>query len=121
MNFDPPTPDPRDRQQARTSVHEPKGPMRPRVSLTSEQERPGGWSWEVLVEHPGGETTAHALTLSWLDHDYWCGGASAPSRVAQAIIEYVLAHREAPLPECFDAARARRWFPRIDLDLRERL
>ncbi len=103
------------------SLHEPKRSVRPRVVLTAERERPGGWSWEVLVEHPGGETTAHALTLSWLDHDFWCGGASAPSRVAQAIVEYALANREAPLPAAFDAARVRRWMPRVDLDLRERL
>jgi hypothetical protein len=106
---------------ATRSVREPKAAARARVVLSMEHEVPGGWAWEVTVEHQGGEMTVHTVMLSWLDHDYWCGGASAPSRVAQAIVEYVLANREQPLPEKFDVARARRWLPRIDRDLRERL
>ncbi len=89
----------------------------PRVEVQTEEDRPGGWSYLVLVHRSQG-MCEHTVTLSWRDHDYWCGGASAPSRVMQALIEYVLRHDTPPLPARFDAARARRWLPQIDQELR---
>lgn len=89
----------------------------PRVEVGTEHERPGGWSYQVFVHRAEGPCE-HTVTLSWRDHDYWCGGASAPSRVIQALIEYVLRHDTPPLPPRFDAARARRWLPQIDQELR---
>jgi len=58
------------------------------------------------------------VTLAWIDHDYWSGGRCAPSKVIQALVEYVLRHETPPLPAAFDAARARRWLPQIDMELR---
>jgi hypothetical protein len=89
----------------------------PRVEVQTEEERPGGWSYLVIVHRPAGPSE-YTVTLSWRDHDYWSGGASAPSRVVQAVMEYILRHETPALPLRFDAARARRWLPRIDQELR---
>jgi hypothetical protein len=89
----------------------------PPIEVQTEQECPGGWSYSVLVHRPEGVAT-HQVTLSWRDHDSWCGGASPPSRVMHALIEYLLRHDAPPLPAAFDAARARRWLPQIDQELR---
>lgn len=88
------------------------------VRVLEEAEATRGWTYRIEVARGEGVTTTHRVTLGWRDHDYWCGGASAPSRVIQRVLEYVLAHREESLPEAFDAARARRWFPHIDEELR---
>lgn len=90
----------------------------PTVNVATEQNRPGGWSYLVRVTHDDGSDTDHTVRLSWADHDYWCGGASPPSRVVQAVIEYLLRHRPTPLPAAFDAGKARRWLPQIDEELR---
>jgi hypothetical protein len=89
----------------------------PRVEIATEEERPGGWSYQVLIHRDGGPDS-HTVTLSWRDHDYWCSGASAPSRVIQAVVEYLLRHETPALPPKFDAARARRWLPQIDQEIR---
>lgn len=92
----------------------------PAVRVGREREADLGWSYEVTIRR--GETeSAHEITLGWRDHDYWSGGASAPSRVVQCVVEYVLAHWEGAIPERWDAARARRWLPRIDEELRTTL
>jgi hypothetical protein len=95
----------------------PKADHIPRVEVTTEQELPGGWSYQVLI-HRNGHPDSHTVTLSWRDHDYWCGGASAPSRLMQALIEFALKHETPPMPAKFDAARIRRWLPQIDQELR---
>ncbi|GJQ29283.1 MAG: hypothetical protein HBSAPP03_11670 [Phycisphaerae bacterium] len=88
------------------------------VRVLRETATERGWRYVVEISRESGETTTHTMTLGWRDHDYWCGGAAAPSLVVQRILEYVLAHRWEALPSEFDAARARRWLPRIDEDLR---
>ena len=95
----------------------PKADHIPRVEVSTEEERPGGWSYLVLVHRETGPIS-HTVTLSWRDHDYWCGGASAPSRVMQAVMEFLLRHESPPLPAKFDAARVRRWLPQIDQEIR---
>ncbi|CAG1007878.1 hypothetical protein PHYC_03490 [Phycisphaerales bacterium] len=99
----------------------PRAPARPAVRVLAEAEAAQGWSYEVVVHWPDGVESSHSVSLGWRDHDYWSGGASAPSRVIQCVIEYVLLHWEGGLPVRFDAARARRWLPRIDEELRETL
>ena len=95
----------------------PRTDENPRVEVQTEEERPGGWSYLVLVHRAGG-ADEYTVTLSWRDHDFWCGGASAPSRVMQALMEYLLRHETPAWPSRFDAARVRRWLPRIDQELR---
>ncbi len=122
-------------EEIRYGVGPPAGPMRtkmdtsgtpqaqakPRVQVHVETEAVRGWSYEVVIRWPDGTESAHDVTLCWRDHDYWSGGASAPSRVVQAVVEYVLGHWEGLLPARFDAARARWWCRGIDEELRETL
>lgn len=88
-----------------------------RVEIGAERCRALGWEYDVALVARDGSRTDHVVTLSWRDHDYWCGGASAPSKVILAVLEFVIARREAPFPARFDAARARRWLPTIDEEL----
>ncbi|NUQ67210.1 MAG: hypothetical protein HUU18_02870 [Phycisphaerales bacterium] len=87
------------------------------VDVRTETQAPAGWSYEVAVRRDGQES-AHVVTLSWADHDFWCGGTLAPSRVVQAVVEYLLDYAPITLPARFDAAKARRWAPRIDDEIR---
>lgn len=92
------------------------------VAVHAEREIPGGWSYEVVVG-AGEQARTHEVVLMWRDHDYWSGGASAPSRVVLALVEYVVSHadwiaRGERLPRRFDAARTRRWLPQVDSELR---
>jgi hypothetical protein len=93
-----------------------------KVDVKEETEAERGWLYRVLVEDDAGQTTQHAVSLSWADHDHWSGGRRPPSRVVEAVLEFVLSHRiPVALPAKFDAARARRWLPEIDAQLRSEL
>lgn len=91
------------------------------VRVNVETDAPRGWRYEVVVRRADGAETTHEVSLAWRDHDYWCGGASPPSRVVQAVVEYVLTHWDGELPPRFDAAKARWWCRAIDEELRETL
>ncbi len=88
------------------------------VEIREEREIDHGWWYEVAVRRPNHAEDVYEITLSWRDHDFWCGGAIAPSRVVRAVVEYALAHETPAFPATFDAARVRRWLPRIDEELR---
>lgn len=95
------------------------------VDIGQETETAGGWKYEVLVRRPGQSQTSHSVSLSWVDHDYWSGGRLPPSQVVEAVLRYALEHDGHPpsgsamtWPAQFDAARIRRWFPRMDEELR---
>lgn len=90
----------------------------PRVRVLEEHEGDVGWEYAVEATLPGQAATTHEVTLSWRDHDYWCGGQVAPSRVVEAIVAYVLGQGGRTLPARFDCSTARRWMPRLDSDLR---
>ncbi|MGD1916675.1 MAG: hypothetical protein ACFCBV_10880 [Phycisphaerales bacterium] len=82
-----------------------------------------GWSYDVTLTGPSG-TTGHCITMCWHDHDYWCGGALAPSRMLERLLGLVLQHlgqgsTPQHLPERFDCAIARRWLPDLDDQLRQ--
>ncbi len=91
---------------------------RPAARVGIERTAERGWRYEITIQWPDGGETAHDVTLGWRDHDYWCGGGVAPSVVVQWVVDYVLEHWGGEIPARFDAARARRWLPRIDEDLR---
>ncbi|HYF15307.1 MAG TPA: hypothetical protein VD971_09580 [Phycisphaerales bacterium] len=102
--------------------HQPGTTRYPKVEVRAEHEEEHGWRYEIAVD--GGRTgvAVVTMTLGWRDHDYWSGGSTPPSRVAQALVEYVLMHRAVGLiPSVFDAGRVRRWYPRVDADLRSTL
>lgn len=97
----------------------------PTISVQTEQELPGGWLYRVVIHGDDGFATDHDVRLAWVDHDHWCGGRLPPSTVIQRVIEHLVAQGHLtgldagqPLPASFDAARARRWSPGIDAQLR---
>jgi len=93
--------------------------MTPRVRVGQERSTPRGWEYDVIVGR-GESQRPVTVTLGWRDHDFWSGGASPPSRVVEAVLEYLLMKR-VTLPASFDAARARYWVPEVDQELRETL
>ncbi len=92
-----------------------------RIDVQTETENPRAmcWDYTVVVEQDSGVTTQHQIRLAWVDHEHWSGGRLPPSQVIQTVVEKLLAHgMDGALPERFDAARARRWFPGIDRELK---
>ena len=94
------------------------------IEVGTETPTSRGWHYEVTLTTARGVTTQHAVTLSWHDHDYWSGGAIAPSRVLERLLALVLknlgtGNTPATLPDRFDCATARRWLPDLDDDLRQ--
>ena len=94
------------------------------VVLGAEVETSRGWRYEVCLQRPGLGQTDHVVTLSWVDHEHWGGGTVAPSRVIEAVLRYAIEHDQDKVPGAdelwptnFDAARVRRWFPRMDEEL----
>ncbi len=92
--------------------------MLARVDVQTEIDACRGWRYGVVVTRPDGRVSEHSVTLSWVDHDHWCGGRLAPSRVVEAVVAYLLEAVGGDLPTSFDAARARRIAPGIDRELR---
>lgn len=95
------------------------------IRVNTEHEQPGGWLYEVEIDHGEGVCTRHEVRLAWVDHDHWCGGRLPPSVVIQRVVEHLTAQGHLAglqpgqaLPATFDAARARRWSPGIDEQLR---
>ena len=93
----------------------PVASSRPAAEIGRELQGPNGWSFEVTLSRPGAEATRHDMSLSWVDYEYWCHGQSSPSRVAQAVLDNILAARpELTLPPRFDASTCRRWVRNLD-------
>ncbi len=89
------------------------------VRIDTEEDTTRGWAYRLTVCHDDGRESDHAVSLSWVDHDYWSGGRTAPSRTIEAVVRYLIENGSSlSLPPIFDAARARRWFPQIDEELR---
>ncbi len=90
---------------------------KPQVVVRAEEEVDGGWLYDLEVTC-NAHTTHYTVMLGWRDHDYWSGGAVAPSRVVTSLIEYALARAGVQLPASFDAGRVRRIVPQVDQELR---
>lgn len=89
------------------------------IDILSESEIQQGWRFRIRVGE-GRAATEHLTDLSWVDYDYWCGGAAPPERVAAAVVRFLLERDpDAALPEHFDASIIRRRFPDLDARLRE--
>ncbi len=91
----------------------------PVIEVQQETETVRGWSYVVRIDRAGVPDTEHLVTLSWADHEYWCGGMLPPSKLIESILRF-LASRESerPIPARFDASTARRWFPDLDEHVR---
>lgn len=92
-----------------------------------ERETPRGWSYRVVVGAGERESTEHEVTLSWVDHNYWCGGTQAPSVTTEQVLGTLLSAmaggaacrsmrdaRGERLPDRFDLSLARRIVPQLD-------
>lgn len=91
------------------------------VDVQVEQEQGQGWRYQVALSRDG-QKTEHTVRLAWVDHEHWCGGRVAPSKVVEALMAFLLRHEfEHEIPRSFDAATVRRWFPEVDQELAERL
>ncbi len=91
----------------------------PRIDVRCECEKARGWAYDVEILREDGSASTHRVTLAWVDHDHWTGGSCPPSRTVEAVLRYVVEHEpERALPPTFDAARARRWLPAIDSEIR---
>jgi hypothetical protein len=86
------------------------------VEALSEREAARGWVFEMVVRRgSGAEPSRHAVSLSWVDYEYWSHGQASPSRVAEAAIAALLAARpDLALPERLDCSTCRRWSRDID-------
>ena len=93
----------------------PGNTSRVAVEVIAEEEVAGGWSHTVRITRPGGQESTHTVRLAWVDHDHWSGGARAPSRVTEAVVQLLASYEPIlELPDRFDAATSRRWLPGID-------
>ncbi len=103
-----------------------------RVEVLEERETSRGWSYRVVVVCGAGAPSDHEVTLSWVDHNHWCGGTQAPSVTAERVLGALVAAmadgmesgamrdvRHGRLPERFDLSLARRMVPSIDAILRK--
>lgn len=91
----------------------------PKIEVRTESEQPRGWAYEVLMHHDDGSVSHHSVSMSWSDHELWCGGRLPPSRVVELALGYAADHGHADdWPPKFDIGRVRRWLPKIDRELR---
>lgn len=98
-----------------------------RVECTTVREDPGSW-WCTVVVGAEGASSEHEVRLAWCDHDYWSGGLAAPGALVERLVRYLIDARSSadhpdacipwPLPAKFDAAKARRWCPSVDSELK---
>lgn len=83
-----------------------------RIVSMIEQETARGWRYEVTWQSPRG-LSVHILTLSWVDHDYWCGGREAPSMMVRRVFECFVCSGRA-IPDRADCSTLRRLYPELD-------
>ena len=87
----------------------------PRVEVIEEHDTAHGWRHRVRINpsRPQSEPGEHTVLLSFQDYELWSGGVVPPAEITKRLIELLLSGRielaPSPLPERFDAGRARRW------------
>jgi hypothetical protein len=93
-------------------------PSQPRIDIHSERETAKGWSYAVVIHstQPDQLASQHAVTLSWVDHDYWCGGRDAPSTTVERVLT-AFASSGLRLPRRIDCSTLRRLYPELDAAL----
>lgn len=87
------------------------------IEIVTETEQTGNWSYQVRV-FGDGRTHDYAVTLSFQDYDLWSRGRVAPSRVVEAVFEFLLRREPADsILARFDCSVVRRYFPGVDKEL----
>ena len=90
----------------------------PEIEIGTETESATGWSYDVTL-YADGRAHRYDVTMSFQDYDLWSHGTAAPSRVVEAAFKFLLAH-EPPgeIMSRFDLSVIRRYFPKIDKEIR---
>jgi hypothetical protein len=98
-----------------------------KVECTQVRDDARGWTCVVRVAS-GHDESDHEIKLAWCDHDFWTGGTASPGDLAERLVRFLVEARVSPehpdaaipwpLPAKFDAAKARRWCPAVDSELR---
>lgn len=89
----------------------------PRTRIVSEAEHGRGWLFvaEIGPGAAGGPSLRREVTLSWADHERWCGGAKPPSVIAERVLRFAISRGLLDrLGERFDASTVRRLAPDIE-------
>ncbi|MCA9294478.1 MAG: hypothetical protein KDA20_11765 [Phycisphaerales bacterium] len=91
------------------------------IVIGRERSVGAGWAFAVEVSCDG-RSCEHNVLLSWVDYDYWCGGASSPADVVRhAILTALQAKTPTQFGERFDCSTLRRCCPGFDDAMRLRL
>lgn len=89
----------------------------PRTRIVSEAEHGRGWLFvaEIDPEAAGGSPRRREVTLSWADHERWCGGAKPPCDIAERVLRFAIGRGLLDrLGERFDCSTVRRLAPEIE-------
>lgn len=80
------------------------------VEILSERDAASCWMFSMQVLDDAGALHQHELRLSWADYNLWSAdGADSPAKVAEAAMQFLLAHHApADIPDSFDASLVRR-------------
>ncbi|MEM9415574.1 MAG: hypothetical protein AAGA29_08875 [Planctomycetota bacterium] len=87
------------------------------IEVGQETETATHWAYSVRV-FADGRTHDFSVTLGFQDYDLWSRGRAAPSRVAEACFEFLLAREGVEdISPKFDCSVIRRYFPDVDAEL----
>ncbi len=90
------------------------------IEIGRETESKSHWTYEVRIFD--GRVHLVRVALSFADYDLWSHGRVAPSRVVEAVLEFLLEQHPADdLRPKFDCATIRRSHPTVDQVLPSRL
>jgi hypothetical protein len=86
------------------------------IEIGQETESRSHWTYEVRVFD--GRIHLFRVSLSFADYDLWSHGRVPPSRVVEAVFEFLLQNEPADqiLPK-FDCSTVRRHFQSLDTEL----
>lgn len=94
----------------------------PTIELGPEVEEAHGWRYEVTLSRDDCPSSAHDVTLSWVDYDHWSKGDKPPSLVLTRLLEAAFELEPTlSLPRIVDASILRRMVRGLDDALAARL
>ena len=91
------------------------------IDVTTETEGENHWIYQVVVDDQQVKYD-YQVTLSWADYDLWSRGRVPPEKVVHAAFEFLLEREPASaILRKFDCSVIRRYFPKVDTDLPNRV